>query len=78
MDRVVVLNKADLSADGAERIRDLCDELGAELVAEIPFDEALSVAHFEGKDMTALRDSPALEQVRTLWDGLTVKLDLVS
>lgn len=38
----VVLNKADLSESGADRIRDLAAREGLHLLGEIPFDEALA------------------------------------
>lgn len=38
----VVLNKADLSDEGAERIRRLADAEGLPVVGEIPFDEGLA------------------------------------
>lgn len=38
----MVLNKADLSASGADRIRDLAAREGLPLIGEIPFDEALA------------------------------------
>jgi MinD superfamily P-loop ATPase len=36
----VLLNKADLSREGAEGIRVLCRSRGLDLIAEVPFDEA--------------------------------------
>jgi MinD superfamily P-loop ATPase len=38
----VVLNKADLSAEGAERVRDLCASKGLPLIVEVPFDPVLA------------------------------------
>lgn len=38
----VVLNKADLSQDGAKRVRDLCESKGLPVLAEVPFDPALA------------------------------------
>lgn len=38
----VVLNKADLSADGAQRLRDRLTAEGLELIAEIPYDTAVA------------------------------------
>lgn len=37
----VVLNKADLSADGASKVRELCVSRALPLIAEVPFDEVL-------------------------------------
>ncbi len=41
---VAVLNKADLSAPGAARIRTACERHGVELVGEVPFDPAMAAA----------------------------------
>jgi MinD superfamily P-loop ATPase len=40
----VVLNKADLSRSGAERLRAACREQGLELIGEVPFDPELAEA----------------------------------
>ena len=40
----VVLNKADLSDEGAEHVRRLCDQRGLPLLAEVPFDPAFGLA----------------------------------
>jgi MinD superfamily P-loop ATPase len=38
----VVLNKADLSANGAARVRELCETRGIPVVAEVPFDPRIA------------------------------------
>jgi MinD superfamily P-loop ATPase len=42
LDTHVVLNKSDLSDDGADLLRSLCRDQGVPVVAEIPFDEMLA------------------------------------
>lgn len=65
----VVLNKADLSVDGAERIRQLAHIEGTPLVGEIPFDNALArtlealAAGTAPSDVLAV-DSPGLTAAR--------------
>jgi MinD superfamily P-loop ATPase len=41
---VVVLNKADLSKEGAEAVRDSCAKRGVTLAAELPFEERIARA----------------------------------
>ncbi|MCL4079412.1 ATP-binding protein [Coriobacteriia bacterium Es71-Z0120] len=53
----VVLNKADLSAEGAERVRHLARTEGLALLGEIPFDYALA------RTLEALAAGAALEDV---------------
>ncbi|MDO9556368.1 MAG: ATP-binding protein [Coriobacteriia bacterium] len=68
-----VLNKADLSASGAERIRRYCADAGVELIGEVPFDPALAAllgGMAEGSGMPAPgddADSPGLSAVRDVW-----------
>ena len=38
----VLLNKADLSAEGAARIREVCARRGLPLLGEVPFDERMA------------------------------------
>ncbi len=62
----VVLNKADLSRSGAERLRTRVQTEGLEMLAEIPYDE--SVARIPELlatgALSAYPDGPALEAVR--------------
>lgn len=53
----VVLNKSDLSDEGAARIRSLTEAEGLPLLGEIPFDEGLARA------LQALADGAALDEV---------------
>ena len=70
----VVLNKADLSVNGARRVRESCIELGVELVGEVNFDPRLPAA-LEAVAQGALPASSLdeLESVRALhaiWESL--------
>jgi MinD superfamily P-loop ATPase len=73
---VAVLNKADLSASGAERIRRACTEEGVEILGEVPFDPALPEAVAVLADGLAPA-GPALEYVRAVWERLSQRLGLV-
>ncbi len=64
----VVLNKADLSAEGAQRLRDRVAAEGLELIAEIPYDTA--VAEIPGRlargEAFAYPETPGMDAIRTV------------
>ena len=68
-----VLNKADLSRNGAHRIRTYCADEGIELAGEIPFDPSLAAllgGMAEGCGLPAdgeAGDGPGLAAVRSVW-----------
>ena len=75
----VILNKADLSADGAARVRDLCAERGVPLLAEIPFDTALAdVGNLFAADASASApgSSVGLERLALAWSALEREMGL--
>lgn len=77
----VVLNKADLSDEGAERVRRLCSQKDMPLVAEIPFDPALAgvlpgLAAGDGR--WPHHESPGLQAVAVAWSGIASSLSLPS
>jgi MinD superfamily P-loop ATPase len=74
----VVLNKADLSADGAARIHSLCERRDVELVAEVPFDTALAATldtmSTGGHAAPGLRDIATSPPVEALWEAVACRL----
>lgn len=72
----VVLNKADLSAPGSERIRSLCEQRQLPLIAEVPFDPEIAGL------LTSLADGsgevdvsrPATSEVARAWLRLRAML----
>ena len=75
---VVVLNKADLSSEGRDRIEALCAERGVDLVAEVPFDESLAstleTMSAEGPSASGLRDAARSPVADALWDAVHSRL----
>ncbi len=70
-----VLNKADLSASGAERIRAYCAGADVVLIGEIPFDPALAallggMAEGSGIPAAGEGEGPGLIAVRAVWERL--------
>jgi MinD superfamily P-loop ATPase len=75
----VLLNKADLSAEGAEGIRTLCRSRNLELIAEVPFDEAgasyLAALAQRSAD-SDLPHGPFSQQVARAWNSIQHTLEL--
>jgi len=68
----VVLNKADLSDDGATGVYGYCDAEGVTLLGDIPFDEGMaSILERMAVDPDTEHDwtSPGMKAVLSLWDG---------
>ncbi|MGA9760992.1 MAG: ATP-binding protein [Gaiellaceae bacterium] len=70
----VVLNKADLSAEAAERLRAMCREEELELIGEVPFDEellpALERMAQEGgsESLPGAESSPGVRAAHSVWE----------
>lgn len=62
----VVLNKADLSVPGAQRLRDRVSAEGLELIAEIPYDPAIAVIpeRLASGELTVYPESPGMDAIR--------------
>lgn len=71
----VILNKADLSAEGASKVRELCAARGLPLLGEVPFDTALA-------DLSTVFEadvaggSPGLREVVSAWRAVESELEL--
>ncbi|MFO8006448.1 MAG: ATP-binding protein [Candidatus Brocadiia bacterium] len=63
---LICINKCDLNAEQAERIRRLARERGAEVVGEIPFDEEVNRTLMAGQILSEGGEGPAAEAVRDL------------
>jgi len=76
----VVLNKSDLSAEGADQIRAMCRDRGTPLLGEVPFDPA--VARFLGQlacgiePGTLFASSPGLKAAADAWVRIAGSLEL--
>ncbi len=64
----VVINKADLNKNQADRIYNLANESGAEVIAEIPFDDNVLNALKEGKTVIEYNDqAPASKIIKEIY-----------
>lgn len=70
----VVLNKSDLSDDGAQRIRDLAARLDIDVIAEVPFDEELARLLPElAAGAQPDTDSPGLRAATLAWEYIAAR-----
>jgi MinD superfamily P-loop ATPase len=66
---VICINKADLYPQGSAQIKEYVHEQGIEIIGEIPFDENIPQAMFQGSPITAeFPDSPAAKSIKIIWD----------
>jgi MinD superfamily P-loop ATPase len=67
---LIVINKADLNDEQAERIETIAREVGSSVVAKIPFDHNVNDALMAGQTIIEYGKGPAFEAVVDLWNQL--------
>ncbi|MFH1037774.1 MAG: 4Fe-4S binding protein [PVC group bacterium] len=70
----VVINKADLNREMAERIKKMAGEYGAELMGEIPYDTVVTEAQMVGLSVVEYDDGPVTEAVKCIWKKVDSRL----
>jgi MinD superfamily P-loop ATPase len=70
---LMIINKADLNASQARRIRQLAEREGSWVIGEIPFDQNVNEALMEGKTIVEHGRGAAYEAVRALWETLRIE-----
>jgi MinD superfamily P-loop ATPase len=63
----IVINKADLSLDRAQEIRNFCVGRGVEVVGQVPYDDVVTQAMVYGHPVTEHTDGPVTQSLRELW-----------
>ena len=72
---LVIINKADIYPQGATQIEAICAELGVEVIGNIPFDPAMTVAMINGEPITAYQpESPASQAISAIWQAVAARL----
>ena len=67
----VCINKADIYARGAERIKDYCVQNDTEVVGCVPFDETVTEAMVRGEPVTAFRpNAQASRSLVRIWERI--------
>ena len=66
----VVINKYDVSADGAEKIERFAGIAGVNLLGKIPYDPGVIKAMVQRRCVVENGDSPAGSAIREIWDRM--------
>jgi len=67
---LVVINKADLNAEQAERIVRIAAQCQSRVIGRIPFDRAVNDALMAGKTVIAYGTSSAADAIRNIWQEI--------
>ena len=73
---LVIINKADLNAEQAARIEQICVEHGSRVIAHIPFDRNVNDALMAGKTVIEYGKGDAAEAIRRAWETLKKELSV--
>jgi MinD superfamily P-loop ATPase len=75
---MVVVNKADIYPLGTAEIVSACDELGVEVIGQIPFDPTVTQAMIQGEPVTAYApDAPASQAIYKIWQMVAHRIHTV-
>jgi len=66
----VIVNKADLNADIAERIRTEAEEMGEDFLGSLPYEPAFTDAQIARQTLLEYADTEAGRQLRCIWEWL--------
>lgn len=67
---LIVINKADLNGEQAERIVTIAGDMGSRVIARIPFDRNVNDALMEGKTVIEYGKGLAVEAMHHIWHPL--------
>jgi len=71
---LIIINKADLNSEQAERIENIATDMGSRVIARIPFDRNVNDALMEGKTVIEYGKGPAFEAMVHIWDQLNKEI----
>lgn len=66
----VIINKCDLNKDVCDSIREYCGEHQVEVLGELNFDPAFSIALRQGRTVLDLPGTPVADDIKTIWNKL--------
>lgn len=72
---LVCINKYDINEENSYRIEDYCHNNDIEVAVKIPFDNVVTEAIVEGLPVVEYSDGKVTQQVRELWQIVSVKLN---
>lgn len=67
---LVCVNKADINPARAAEIADFCRSQGVRVVAEIPYDDAVTQAMIRGMTVTECGNDAVSAQIHRVWDSI--------
>jgi MinD superfamily P-loop ATPase len=67
---LVIINKADLNVQQAQKIVLVAEQAGSRVIGSIPFDDNVNQALMNGKTIVEHGRGPAFEAIRDLWNAL--------
>lgn len=67
---LVCVNKSDINPSRAAQVADFCEARAIPLVAEIPYDDAVTRAMVRGQTVTEFGDSAVAQQIRRVWNAV--------
>ncbi len=71
---LIIVNKADLNAEQAERIVSIAKEHGSRVIAQIPFDRNVNDALMAGKTVVEYGKGPAAQAMQEVYEKLKQEL----
>ncbi len=71
---LVIINKADLNSEQAERIRTIAEQKHSHVIAHIPFDRAVNDALMDGKTVVQQGKSAATDAIKHAWKVVQTEL----
>ena len=74
----MIINKADLNAEQAEKIEELAESRGSRVIAQIPFDRNVHEALMQGMTVLEHDNGPASMAIREAWKAVCTDLHELS
>ena len=74
----VVINKADLNLEQAQRIHQMAEQARSRVIGEIPFDRNIHDALMEGKTVLEYGKGPAVDVLKQIWTELRKEMNISS
>ncbi|MEN7973264.1 MAG: (4Fe-4S)-binding protein, partial [Verrucomicrobiota bacterium] len=71
----VVINKADLNPEQAQRIHNMVKEANTRVIGEIPFDRNIHDALMAGKTVLEHGKGPSIEVLKRIWSELGKEME---
>ena len=69
---VIIINKADLNEEQAQRIEQMALKHGSRVIGRIPFDRAVNDSLMAGKTVVDFGDSAAKQAILEIWKELQI------